>query len=164
MLYSCYFTLARLAGSMGLPRCHCAETRKSNSRALSRSATAPSCGLTAAESPPWWVRTVRQVEPERRHQLGARRAVGAQPARRAHGRRDLRGNQVAQAAGHGVGHHGAGRSRQQKPAAASEGSDGADVQAKSTRPAARRSSPRGAKARRDHHHAPPLSVPAKANT
>ena len=54
---------------------------------------------------------LRQVEHQRRHQLGAGRAVGQEPPRHPHGRCDLRRHARPQTARHGLRHHDAGRSR-----------------------------------------------------
>ena len=58
-----------------------------------------------------WPERLRKIQPERRHQLGAGRAVGQEPARRPDGRRDLRRDARPKAARHGVGHDDAGAGR-----------------------------------------------------
>ena len=87
------------------------------------------------------------------------------PARRPHGRRDLRRHQVPQAGRHGVGHHGAGRSadarrlrprrrscRQRMPTGEMPCSD--NVHGTSIHHPARQT-------RRNHHHPPPLPLRRK---
>ena len=91
---------------------------------------------------------LRQEQHQRRHQLGAGRAVRQEPARHPHGRRDLRRNPRPQAARHGLRHHDAGRPRGLQR----ERGRTSFSQWKTASP------PQSAE---DHHHAPPLPLGRK---